>query len=144
MALGLAGGDAEVEVEDAEGSEAAAARSRDEEILPQKRQASADRPTASQVADHELTHIHYGAWCPDCVETFGRKRAHHAADPSGRVVPLIAVDYCFLIDKGIERRNEVEFDWESAPENVLRFLIGCCSKRGYYFMRAVPKKGLDD
>ena len=144
MASGLAGSDAEVEVEDAEGPEAAAARSGDEEMISQKRQASPDQPTASQVADRELTHLHYRAWCPDCVETFGRERAHHAADPSGRDVPLIAVDYCFLTDKGIELRDGVEFDWESAPENVLRFLVGCCSKSGDYFMHAVPKKGLDD
>ena len=57
---------------------------------------------------------------------------------------MIAVDYCFLTDKGIELRDEVEFEWESAPENVLRPLAGCCSKSGDYFMHAVPKKGLDD
>ena len=57
---------------------------------------------------------------------------------------MIAVDYCFLTDKGIELRDEVEFDWESALGNVLRFLVGCCSKSGDYFMHAVPKNGLDD
>ena len=41
-----------------------------------------------------------------------------------RVVPLIAVDDCFLTVKGIELRDDVEFDWESAPENVLRLLAG--------------------
>ena len=92
MVPGLAAGD--VEVEGAEGRGAAAARpdSDTEEVLPQKPQASPEQPTASQVADHELTHLHYRAWCLDCVEAFGRERAHHAADPSERVVPLIAVD----------------------------------------------------
>ena len=42
-APGLAGSDAEVEVEDAEGPEAASARSGDEEIIPQERQALPDR-----------------------------------------------------------------------------------------------------
>ena len=66
------------------------------------------------------------------------------ADPFGRVVPFIAVDYCFLTDKGIEPRDEVEVEWGSALENVSRLLADCCSKSGDYFMHAVPKKGLDD
>ena len=60
------------------------------------------------------------------------------------MVLLIVVDYCFLTDKGIELKDEVEFDWESAPDDVLGLLAGCCSKSGDYFFRAVPKKGLDD
>ena len=64
-------------------------------------------------------------------------------DPSGRVVPLIAVDYCFLTDKGVKFREEVDYDWDTVPEGVLRLLAGCCSKSKDYFLHAVPKKGLD-
>ena len=101
-----------------------------EETLPPKRQASPEQPTASEVADHETTHLNYRAWCPDCVEAFGRERAHHVYDTTGRVVPLIAVDYCFLTDKGIVFRNEVDYDWDSAPDSVLKLLAGRCSKSG--------------
>ena len=108
---GLAGSDAGVEAEGAEGLEAAAETAAepsgkvDEEVIPQRRQASPAQPSASEVADHNLTHLRYRAWCPDCVEAFGRERSHHAVDPSGRVVPLVAVDYCFLAEKGIELKD---------------------------------------
>ena len=122
-----------------EGDEAAARPGiDDEEIAPPKRQASPDQPTASEVADHDLTHLNYRAWCPDCVEAFGRECAHHATDTSGRVVPLVSVDYCFLTDKGIVLRDEVDYDWESAPDSVLKLLAGRCSKSGDYILHAVP------
>ena len=136
---GLAGGDAEADIEHAGASDepVGPAEQDQDEVLPQTAQASPDQPTASQVADHELTHLHYRAWCRDCVETFGRERAHHALDPAGRMVPLIATE------RGVQLKDEVEYDWESAPDNVLRLLAGVCSKTGDYFMHAVPKKGLD-
>ena len=37
-----------------------------EETLPPRRQASPEQPTASEVADHETTHLNYRACYPDC------------------------------------------------------------------------------
>ena len=54
-----------------------------------------------------------------------------------------AVDYCFLTERGLQLKDEVEFGWEDAPDEVLRLLAGVCSKTGDYFLHAVPKKGLD-
>ena len=142
MVSGLAGSDAGVEVD---GAEVAAGPEDDiAETLPPRRQASPEQPTASEVADHDTTHLNYRAWCPDCVEAFGRERAHHATDTTGRVVPMIAVDYCFLTDRGIVFKDDVDYDWESAPDSVLKLLAGRCSKSGDYLLHAVPKKGLDD
>ena len=138
---GLAGGDAGVEVE---GAEAAGPEDDIAETLPPRRQASPEQPTASEVADHDTTHLNYRAWCPDCVEAFGRERAHHATDTTGRVVPMIAVDYCFLTDSGIVFKDDVDYGWQSAPDSVLKLLAGRCSKSGDYLLHAVPKKGLDD
>ena len=119
VAPGYAGGEVGLEEEAAASSGGTEDRQESEEILPQKPQASPDHPTASQVADHELTHLHYRAWCPDCVEVFGRERAHLAQDPAGRVVPLVAIDYCFISEKGVHLKNEVDYDWNSAPDTVL-------------------------
>ena len=94
MVRGLTGSDAAVEVDGAGGLEAAAETTvepdddGDEEVIPHGRQASPTQPTASEVADHELTHLRYRAWCPDCVETFGRERSHHAVDPIWTCCPL--------------------------------------------------------
>ena len=148
VVLGLAGGDeeADLEVAGAGGGGAGPADHQDggeEEVLPQAARASPEQPTASQVADHELTHLHYRAWCPDCCEIFGRERAHHVLDPTGRRIPLIAIDYCFLTERGLQMKSEVDFGWEDAPDEVLRLLAGVCSKAGDYFLHAVPKKGLD-
>ena len=77
MVRGSTGSDAGVEVGGAKGLEAVAETAArpdddddDEEVIPQGRQASPVQPTASEVADHQLTHLRYRAWCPDCVETF--------------------------------------------------------------------------
>ena len=111
---GLAGGDEEADlgVAGAGGGEAGPAEHQEggeEEVLPQAARASPEQPTASQVADHELTHLHYRAWCPDCCEIFGRERAHYVLDPSGRRLPLIAIDYCFLTERGLQMKSEVDF-----------------------------------
>ena len=72
---GLAGGDAEADLGDAGASSGATGPAEQEggegEVLPQTARASPEQPTASQFADHDLTHLHYRAWCPDCCEIFG-------------------------------------------------------------------------
>ena len=40
-------------------------------------------------------------------------------------------------------KDEVEFGWEDAPDEVLWLLACVCSRTGDYFLHAVPKKGLD-
>ena len=114
-----------------------------EEVQPHRPAASPEQPTVSQVAEHDLTHLNYRAWRPECVEVFGREMAHHVADPLGRSIPLIAVDYCFMTEKGVHLKTEVEYSWDDAPEHVLRVLVGACSKTSLYFAHAVAKKGLD-
>ena len=114
-----------------------------EEVQPHRPAASPEQPTVSQVAEHDLTHLNYRAWCPECVEVFGHEMAHHIAVLSGRNIPLIAVDYCFMTEKGIHLKTEVEYSWDGAPDHVLRVLIGACSKTNSYFAHAVAKKGLD-
>jgi hypothetical protein len=116
----------------------------EEEALPQKPENSPGQPTSSQVAQHELTHLNYRAWCPDCVEAFAREKSHRMADPSGRTIPLVSIDYCFMSEKGVHSREDVEYQWEDAPESVLKVLVGTCSKSKEYFAHAMPKKGLDD
>ena len=55
------------------------------------------RPSAEEVAAHELTHLTYAPWCGDCVTGRGHEDAHRPAE--GRidaVQPVIALDYFFL------------------------------------------------
>ena len=99
MVPGLAEGEEGLEVGEA---------APEEEVLPQKPQTTPEQPTASRVADHNLTHLHYRAWCPDRVEAFGPERAHHLHDPAGRVIPLVAIDYCFVSEEGIHLKDEVD------------------------------------
>ena len=48
-----------------------------------------------------------------------------------------------MSEKGIYLKDEVDYSWNEAPDDVLRLLAGSCSKSGDFFMHAVPKKGLD-
>ena len=44
--------------------------------------------------------------CPDCVEAFGRERAHGHSD--GRTIPLISCDYLLLTPDGIYSKDEID------------------------------------
>ena len=55
-------------------------------------------PTAEDVEKHNLTHMRFRAWCPDCVNGKAKDRHHHKRDEDGKQVPQIVFDYGFLGD----------------------------------------------
>ena len=48
------------------------------EARPARRIPRPDMPSQADIDQHRIDHIPYRAWCPECVEGFGRERAHHA------------------------------------------------------------------
>ena len=59
----------------------------EEEAKPARRIPRPDMPSQAEIDQHRLDHIPYRAWCPECVEGFGRERAHHAHGAEERSIP---------------------------------------------------------
>ena len=65
----------------------------EQDVEPRRIVPSPIRLSASQVAAHRVTHHPYRSWCDECVEAFGREKAHFGGDhASERKVPLISMD----------------------------------------------------
>ena len=66
------------------------------ERVPLKLQ-SPKKPSAEEIATHELTHLPFRSWCPHCVRGKGRSADHrkHQDQPD---IDEIHLDYCFLGD----------------------------------------------
>ena len=68
-------------------------------IQPAKPLPSPKAPTAAQVAAHNITHLPYRSWCPDCVAARRPNSQHRSSSSeSQRVDPLLVADYCFVRD----------------------------------------------
>ena len=79
-----------------------------EEALRRRPLASPDMPSASDVSHHKTTHCPYRSWCDECVEAFGREWPHHSGgDGRKRSIPVIHMDYDFLTDRGLFKRDEI-------------------------------------
>lgn len=84
----------------------------DWEELPQvKGKIRPVRPSAAEVAEHEINHYPYRAWCRVCVAASGRRDAHPQSggqDSSDLdAVALVAFDYCFFHDSDTHIAPEV-------------------------------------
>ena len=111
-----------------------------EDAQCQKSLKSPDTPTKEEMADHRANgHLPHRSWCPDCVEAFGRERAHRPSE--GRSIPLISYDYLFVTPRGAFGRGEVS---NEEQEGALKVLVSYCSETRSIFAHAVPKKGVDE
>lgn len=70
------------------------------------------QPSKEDIARHRAAgHVSYRAWCACCVRGRGRDRKHKLCapiHPGGPVVPKVAIDYCFLTEKGLVKEAEIE------------------------------------
>ena len=91
-------------------------------------------PTQAEIDKHRIDHIPYRVWCPECLEGFGRERAHHAHGED-RTIPLVCCDYFFLSDKGVFARHEISEDEKTRAVKVMALK---CARTGCLFAHAVP------
>ena len=81
-------------------------------------------PSASERAQHELTHLPFRDWCPHCVKSKGR---HGPAKKQSDRQPVIQVDYCFQA---------------THPDLPLRKILSACDvQTGLGMAVIVPSKG---
>ena len=79
----------------------------DEEARPARKIPRPEMPSQAEIDQHRIDHIPYRAWCPECVEGFGRERAHHARGTEERSIPMVSCDYMYLSRKGAMSKDEL-------------------------------------
>lgn len=90
--------------------------------------AQPSQPTAREVAEHNLTHLPFRAWCRHCVRGKGLTTAHkRLVDDLGRRVPEVSMDYFYMGDK----------DDISLPLLIIRD-----NKSKRVFTHSLPSKGV--
>ena len=100
-------------------------------------------PTASELADHRISHLPFRNWCPECVEAFGREAPHKSTTGTRATwVPVVSCDYLFVSTRGVFTREE----WRpvNPEETHLKVLVVYDSKSRCLFAHAVPQKGIDE
>ena len=59
------------------------------------------KPTAQEIAEHEITHLPHRSWCPSCVAGRARDRPHRRqANRGANSVPTVVFDYGFMGAEG--------------------------------------------
>ena len=67
------------------------------EVQPMKAMQTPYTPTASELAEHRISHMPYRSWCSECVEAFGREAPHTStAESRAAWTPVISCDYLFV------------------------------------------------
>lgn len=90
--------------ETADGTEAEkVAEEEAEEARQATRAAEPVKPSASEVADHNCTHLPFRSWCPHCAKCRKDNLPHRKVPESEWGVQEVSFDYCF-----IRRREETQ------------------------------------
>ena len=106
------------------------------------------QPSHTQVEEHRTRgHIPYRSWCRWCNLGRGRGQQHRARPSS--LIPVVAIDYFFLIEAGVKLRSELELTDEALQEarakgEIVKCLAVRCLKYKAVFAHVVPCKGADE
>ena len=106
------------------------------------------QPSHTQVEEHRTRgHIPYRSWCRWCNLGRGRGQQHRARPNS--LIPVVAIDYFFLIEAGVKLRSELELTDEALQEarakgEIVKCLAVRCLKYKAVFAHVVPCKGADE
>ena len=114
----------------------------EEEVEPMKTVKTPYTPSASDIAEHRISHLPYRAWCKECVEAFGREAPHHRTEHRASWVTVISCDYLYICARGVFTHKE----WAPANEDeiFLKALVIVDSASKSMFAHAVPQKGVDE
>ena len=92
----------------------------EEESRPQPGIPRPDTPSQAEVDRHRIDLIPYRAWCPECVEGFGRERQHSSGRSEERSIPMLACGYMYVTGKGVSSKEEIA---EGYKTNVLCVMV---------------------
>ena len=97
-------------------------------------------PTQEEIEKQRIVHLPYRDWCPECIEAFGRERAHHLSSDHQRSIPLLSCDYMYLSRSGVFARDELP---QGERDAAIRVIVAKCSKTQARVAHGVPQKGFD-
>ena len=104
-----------------------------EESTPVKKLVTPSAPTAEDREEHTASgHAVFRTWCRECC--IGRGRMHqHRAGGRETAIPVIAIEYGYLNDRGNQMREA------GAP-----ILVSKCDRDRWIGAAIVPTKGVDE
>ena len=87
------------------------------------------KPTAQEIATHNLTHLPHRSWCPVCIKARARDRPHRPRrGPEEKEVPEVVFDYGFMGARG--------------DDDTQAILVIKDRRTRMHFSHVVPRKGL--
>jgi len=126
------------------------------EVEPLKIAPSPQRPSATDVEEHRVTHIPFRSWCRECVEgrALGEQRGH-ADDAREKKIAVVGMDYFFNTAKGVRHKkaeamadvgaiDEDGFNEARAEGKIVKNIIIRCSNTKLTYVHTVPVKGVDE
>ena len=91
----------------------------EEEVQPMRVMPTPHTPTASELAEHRISHMPYRSWCSECVEAFGREAPHKSTEAlRASWTPVISCDYLYVSARGVFNRH----DWQPAEDEQTKHL----------------------
>ena len=96
-------------------------------------------PSQAEIDKHRIDHPPYRIWCPECVEGFGRERAHHGHEGE-RSIPLVSCGCMFFTERGVFARHELP---EEEKTQAAKVIVVKCASTGCLFAHVVPQRGVD-
>ena len=117
---------------------------------------SPSMPTAAEVEEHRVTHIHFLRWCRECM--MGRGTGEQRGRHQGRehAIAILGLDYFYITSRGIETRSEMALEYpetvdgtdklEAARKSgiVVKCLIARCHQSKNIFGHVIQCKGVDE
>ena len=111
------------------------------------------QPTWEEIEEHRLTHQPYRSWCKWCVMGRGVCFLHRNLK-SKSAIPRIGIDYFYITQGGIRKRNELEHAQDPVGEATLEderqkgIIVKCIVIRDWesknIYAHCVPCKGADE
>ena len=124
-----------------------------EDVEPTKMLPNPKLPPLEEIERHRIDHTPFRSWCKWCA--MGRALGlQHKSQKDGSSVPRIGLDYFFITDAGVQKRDELGIpEDEEGSERVDRLrregkIIKCilvrCWETKNIFAHVVPRKGADE
>ena len=109
-------------------------------------------PSQEDVECHRCCHIPFRSWCRWCV--MGRGRGDPHLSSAGSNIPIVGLDYFFIDDDAVKRRDELDYERNAEGEAALEAarasgaLIKClvvrCKASKCLWAYVIPRKGADE
>ena len=127
--------------EDAEQYDAQGNEPEEEEMEKPKMVRQPDKPTAKQIAEHELTHMPFRSWCTHCIRGRARNDQHRrqkeGADDKDDCVTTWSMDYADFTNNVVGLEGETEREHSTV-------LVCHDSRTGGITADVVEQKGVGD